>query len=130
MYGFILLLLGGSDQLGNLTPEVLVDRLELQHVHHANQDPTKPPPLAYRQWILWRWSPSRQRFCVLDWCMADRVRWTLSRSRGDWLLVVSAEGRLYRVRARTFRETWGMVDSEVLARELEWDWERPDCLPR
>lgn len=99
-----------------------VDAIELNHVL-AVEDRAGRPVVRETvvQWIFWVWSPSRGRYCVVDWRMANGPAALTGR-----VLVLVIKGRLYRVEATAVRETWGTDDPELQAREQEaLDWERP-----
>jgi hypothetical protein len=99
-----------------------VDVIELNHVVDAEDQGGR---IVTRelvcQWIFWAWSPSRGRYCVVDWWRA-----TGEHSLHGTTLVLQVKGRLYRIEAARVHETWGTDDPEVRAREQEsLDWERP-----
>ena len=99
-----------------------VDVIELNHVVDVvDQGGKITTRVLVDQWIFWVWSPSRGRYCVVDWCRA-----TGEHSLHGPTLVLRIKGRLYRVEAARAHETWTDHDPELRAREQEaLDWERP-----
>lgn len=84
--------------------ESCVDVIELNHVHNSNAECT------LSQIILWRDGH------VAWWCHAPRAG-HVRRVGGWYRMDVRHSGRLYRVTAPAYRETWTHHDPEVLDRE-------------
>lgn len=85
--------------------ESRVDAIELNHVHNSEAQHT------LSQVILWRDGH------VAWWCHAPRAG-HLRKVGGWWRMDVRHQGRLYRVVAPAYRETWTQYDPELLDREI------------
>ena len=118
-YAMALVLIGAGGN--SLVVEEQVDMAELSHVYAVENDGFKPQVRetgAY--WIFWDWSPSRKRYCVVDWVMVTQGKIVGS------TLAVMKNGVLYRIRPIVIRETWRMYDPEQRAKKLDdLDWDRP-----
>ena len=89
-----------------------VDVCEVNHVLFENPE----QGTRFTQVILWRWIPVWNDHHVAQWMMAEADSITVLRRERHRVTWRDRHGKVFRVRARTFRETWTRHDPEMLDR--------------